>query len=191
MTIGLSENEFVLDPAQSREVQVGVYVGANAVPGLYEITVNVKAQKRRGGGVEVLGSAEQVASLSIVGEAGNVHVESVSPRGERVLTHIRLWKIIDGEQYEFAESVTGVSRRLSRRQLCREGFQHGGGTRLTGIRHRPRRQKSITLTVETIYFKISLRLARTSTPVSPVMLRLSTRLPTSTSRWPTPPLTWW
>ena len=33
VTLRLSDDEFILNPAQSREVQVGVYVGANAIPG--------------------------------------------------------------------------------------------------------------------------------------------------------------
>ncbi len=107
VTLDLSETEFVLDPGQSKEVLVAVRVGADAVPGSYEIAVNVKALGG-GSGIELLGAAEQVASLTIVDEAGDVHVETVSPGGERLLSHVRLWKIIEGNEYEYAESVTGV-----------------------------------------------------------------------------------
>ena len=154
VTLRLSETEFVLDPAQSREVQVGVYVGANAVPGMQEITVNVKAQVETTEGVVTIGAAEQKASLSIVGEAGNVRVESVSPSGGRVQTHIRLWKIIDGEQYEFAETVTGLlEKTVSPGHYLVKAFSMGVELASEEFDVAHLEQKNITFTVETIYFK--------------------------------------
>ena len=162
VTLRLSDDEFILNPAESKAVQVGVYVGANASPGLHDITVNVKAQRDTAEGIQVLGAAEQVASLSIVGEAGNVHVESVSPRGDRVLTHIRLWKIIDGEQYEFAESVTGLLDTIvSPGSYVVRAFSQGVelASREFQIAHLG--QENIRLEVETIYFKsFAVNLAR-------------------------------
>jgi len=155
VTIRLSETQFVLDPAQSREVQVGVYVGANATPGIHDIMVNVQAHKETTEGIiQVLGSAEQKASLSIVGEAGNVHVETVSPSGGRVQTHIRLWKVIDGEQYEFAESVTGVlDKVISPGHYIVKAYSMGVELASEEFDIAHLEQVSRTFTVETIYFK--------------------------------------
>ncbi|MBN2098025.1 MAG: hypothetical protein JW753_00355 [Dehalococcoidia bacterium] len=155
VTIELSEAEFILNPAQSREVQVGVYVGANANPGMHEIAVKVQAQTETTEGVvQPLGSAEQVASLSIVGEAGNVRVETVSPSGGRVQTHIRLWKVIDGEQYEFAESVTGLLEKVvSPGHYIVKAFSMGVELASDEFDVAHLEQVNRTLTVETIYFK--------------------------------------
>jgi hypothetical protein len=154
VTIGLSDNEFILAPSESRVVLVAVQVGADAVPGLYEVTVNVRAQRGEGEGVEVIGSAEEVASLSIVGEAGSVHAVSMSPRGDPVLAHIRLWKIIDGELYEIAESHTGVIDTIvSPGTYLVKAFSMGVELASQQFDVAHLEQKSISLSVETIYFK--------------------------------------
>ena len=159
VTIRLSETQFVLDPAQSREVQVGVYVGANATPGIHDITVNVQAQKETTEGeVQVLGSAEQKASLSIVGEAGNVHVETVSPSGGRVATHIRLWRLVtegsEVKEYESAESVAGVlDKSVSPGHYRVKAFSMGVELASEEFDVAHLEQVSRTFTVETIYFK--------------------------------------
>ena len=155
VTLVLSEEQFVLDPAESRRVQVGVYVGANATPGMHEITVSVKAERETSEGVVlVLGSAAQKASLSIVGEAGSVHVESKSPGGNRIMSHIRLWKIIDGEQYEVAESRNGLLDVIvSPGSYVVKAFSMGVELASQELQVAHLGQLDITLSVETIYFK--------------------------------------
>ena len=153
VTLDLSETEFVLDPGQSKEVLVAVLVGANAVPGSYQITVNVEALGG-GSGIELLGAAEQGASLRIVREAGDVHVETVSLGGERLSSHVRLWKIVDGNEYEFAESVTGVlDATVSPGSYVVKAFSTGVELASQEFDVADQNQKSLTLTVEPIYFK--------------------------------------
>lgn len=162
VTLELSDNVFLLNPAESREVMVAVHVGADAVPGLHEVTVSVRAQKDTSGGIQVLGAAEQVATLSIVGEAGSVHLESVSPRGDRVLAHVRLWKIINGSQFEVRDSHTGVIDTIvSPGRYIAKAFSMGVELDSEEFQVAHLEQKSISLTAETIYFKsFSATLAR-------------------------------
>ena len=104
-----------------------------------------------------------------------------------MLTHIRLWKIIDGEQYEFAESVTGLLDTIvSPGSYVVKAFSMGVELASEEFEIAHLEQKNITLTVETIYFKSFAGLWRgTSTQVSRVTPRSSIPSPTSISRWPT------
>jgi hypothetical protein len=154
VALEFSDNVFVLNGEQSKEVLVAVHVGADAVPGMYDIAVNLKAQRDTAEGIQVLGAAEQVAPLTVSEQSGIIHVKSVSPSGDSIRAHVRLWKVISGNEYEFADTQDGVlDAVVSPGSYVVRAFSMGVefASRRFSVANQER--KSINMTVETVYFK--------------------------------------
>jgi len=107
--IVFSEDEFTLPPGGQKKVFITVRVDEDAVPGQYELVARVtKVVAEVEGAVVVATSAGQRADLTIVGESAMVYVQVVSPDGEPVVSVVRLFKIVEEREMEFASSETGV-----------------------------------------------------------------------------------
>lgn len=107
--IVISEGQFTLPPGGQKKVFITVRVGEDAVPGQYELIVRAtQVMDEVEGAVVVSTAAAQQADLIIVGESAMVEVQVVSPNGEPVVSVVRLFKIIEGKEMEFASSETGV-----------------------------------------------------------------------------------
>lgn len=156
VTIDLSDTEFLIPPRGQKEVLVGVQVGPDAVPGEYPDGLSVIAQRYSMGeeGIVILGSAGEQASLTISGDAASVSVDTVSPSGDRVYTDISLFKIIGGEKYEFADSHTGnLQTKVSPGTFVVYAYSRGVELASQDFGVAAGDDKSLTLTVKTIYFK--------------------------------------
>jgi len=154
--INLSSSEFILAPLGQEKVLIGVRVNPDAVPGDYIDGLSVIAQQYVVGdqGISIVGRAGMQASLTISGDAASVSVDTVSPTGDHVYADIRLFKIIGGEMYEFADSHTGtLQTKVSPGAFI--VYAYSGGVELASqdFEVAAGDDKSLTLTVKTIYFK--------------------------------------
>ena len=107
--IVFSEGEFSLPPGGQKKVFITVRIGEDAVPGQYELVAKAtKVAAEVEGAIVVTTAAAQRANLIIAGESAIVNVQVVSPNNEPVVSAVRLFKVIDGKEMEFASSETGV-----------------------------------------------------------------------------------
>ena len=107
--IVFSEGEFSLPPGEKKKVFITVRIGEDAVPGQYELVAKAtKVTAEVEGAIMIATAAAQRADLIIAGESAIVNVQVVSPNNEPVVSVVRLFKIIDGKEMEFASSETGV-----------------------------------------------------------------------------------
>ena len=149
----LSEREFTLSPGGRKKIFITVRVSEDAVPGQYELVVRAeRAVAEVEGQVSLATAAGQKADLTIVGESAIVQVRVVSPYDEPVISQVRLFKVITGEEVEFASSETGVldakvspgtylaSAHVDGKKLAEERFDVAANE-----------TKSVVLTVRTVY----------------------------------------
>jgi len=92
----LSQEELTLPPGEKQQVDIGIKVGPQAVPGEYTLTLSAEAY-RAGTGIKVTGGSQQQAELSILGKAGTVTVRSVTQEKEPFSAIIGVYKEVDGE----------------------------------------------------------------------------------------------
>jgi len=81
--IMLDQSSFPIPPGEQRKVEVGVSISTEAVPGEYLLVIAAEVQPTGGEGITIAGAAEQQAKLTVLGEAGEVHItEDIPPIGE-------------------------------------------------------------------------------------------------------------
>jgi len=73
----LSANDFTLSSGASRQVQVGVAVGATTVPGDYDLQIAVEARPQ-GEGIHLTGAIQQQAKLTVLAGKGTGSPASLS-----------------------------------------------------------------------------------------------------------------
>ena len=163
VTVNLSSQSFDLAPySQDTDqdqltIKVWLDVSEDAIPGVYDVEVNAEGSRDEGGGnFVVVAAAGLRASLIVNGEYGRVTVRSVSPGGRPVTTVVRMFKVIDGTNYEFAYTGSGLieAAKVSPghfvaiaygyygEELSRQEFDVVSGD-----------DKVVELIVETVYFK--------------------------------------
>ena len=154
ISVTLSEESFELSPNSSKTVNVvSINVSKDAVPGDYELSITAEAFATGTGTIQLLGSVRQTASLKITGESGTVNVHTVNPDGITVPARIRLFKLIGGNKVEFAYSDTGsLNATVSPGSYVAEGSVSGKLLDTENFDIAAGETKTITLTVETIYF---------------------------------------
>lgn len=154
VTIDLSYTNFALQPGEYRQVQIGVAVSADVPPGQYQISVTAQASYEGAGGVQVLPAAGETASLVVTGEAASVTVDTVGPSGEPVVAVIRLFKVINGSNYEVSYSNTGhLEARVSPGSFVVSAYSNGEKLAEQSFDVTANEEKSLPLTVETVYFE--------------------------------------
>ncbi len=148
-----SEDEFPLKPGEQMKVYVTVRVGENAVPGEYQLLVRAEAAPEKVEGIAIGTAVAQRAKLTVTGQSALVEARVVSPDGQPVVAEVRLFKLIDGRENEFAFSNTGILEvkvspghyvaraYVGGKKLAEEFFDVAAGE-----------TKTITLTVKTVYF---------------------------------------
>jgi hypothetical protein len=157
VTLDLSRSSFVLQPGSQQQVQVSVTVAADAVPDTYVDGLEVSAQASTEGteGVVILGAAAQRATLVVTGESALVMVDTVGPSGQPVATVVRLFKIINGEPYEFAYNGTGhLEARVSPGSYLASAYNNGDKLAEEAFDVAADEVKQVTLTVNTIFFSL-------------------------------------
>ena len=153
--LSFSEQDFPLQPGKQRKVYIGVRVGEDVVPGEY--TLRVTAQGKGGStgeGVQIATAVAQEASLKVTGQAAWIAVQVVSPSGHPVVATVRLFKVIEGKEMEFASSETGtLEARVSLGHYI--ACAYVGGKKLAeesvDITVENER-KEVSLVVKTVYF---------------------------------------
>jgi len=154
VTIDLSYTNFALQPGEYRQVQIGVAVSPDVPPGQYQISVTAQASYEGAGGVQVLPAAGETASLVVTGEAASVTVDTVGPSREPVVAVIRLFKVINGSNYEVSYSNTGhLEARVSPGSFVVSAYSNGDKLAEQSFDVIANEEKSLTLTVETVYFE--------------------------------------
>lgn len=154
VNITLSDNDFTLQPGQQQKVLIAVEVTEDAVPGEYEISVTAESYKEGAGGIQLLGAAGQSATLVVLGQSASVTVQAVSPEGEPVVAVVRLFKVIDGENYEFAYSETGtLEATVSPGSFIASAYVGGEKLAEESFDVAANEDKAVTLTMRTVYFE--------------------------------------
>ena len=154
INFGLSTTDFVIAAGEQRQLMVAVEVASYVPPGNYEIVVSAEAYPASGGGLQILGSAAQAASLTVVGESASVIVDTAGPSGEPVVAVIRLFKVVDGDSYEFAYSSTGhLEAMVSPGHFRAEAYSNGEKLAEEEFDVANGDTRTLTLTIETIYFE--------------------------------------
>ncbi|MDO8473613.1 MAG: hypothetical protein Q7T05_07345 [Dehalococcoidia bacterium] len=103
----LSHSDFTLAPGGQQQVLVGIEVTMNATPGEYDLGISAESYADAGTGIRMAGSAMQTAKLVVLGESAMVSVQAKSPDGRPIVAMIRLYRVVDGKNYEVAYSETG------------------------------------------------------------------------------------
>ncbi len=154
VNINLSHDDFTLGPGTQQKVLIGVEVSQDAAPGEYEISVTAESYKEGVGGIQIMGAAGQSATLVVLGESASVTVQAASPEGEPVVAVVRLFKVIAGENYEFAYSETGtLEATVSPGSFIASAYVGGEKLAEEGFDVATDEEKTVTLTVGTIYFE--------------------------------------
>lgn len=150
----LSQDEFTLIPGEQQKVLIEVEVTYDAAPGEYEISITGESYKKGVSGIQLAGAASQSAKLVVLGESALVTVKVLNPNGEPITATIRLSKIVNNQSYEVAFSEEGILEKsvapgdyvaatyVGGEKIVEESFKVVSGE-----------EKTITLTVATVYFE--------------------------------------
>lgn len=155
VNLSFSEDDFSLEAGGQKKVLIGVEVAQDAAPGEYEISIAAEPyREEEASGIQIMGAAGQNATLTVLGEAARVIAQMVSPEGASVPGVVRLFKMADDQSYEVAYSETGTlevtvapgsyiaAAYVAGEKLAEESFEVAADE-----------EKSVTLTVKTIYFE--------------------------------------
>lgn len=150
----LSHNEFTLNPGGQQKVLIGVDVAQSAVPGEYEIAVTAESYKEGVSGIQLVGAVSQSADLVVLGESASVTARVVSPDGEPVVAVVRLYRLLIDQQHEVGYSETGtLEAKVTPGSFLAEAYVGGNKMAEESFDVAADEEKTITLTVETIYFE--------------------------------------
>jgi hypothetical protein len=103
----LESTDFTLLPGAQKKLDVGIVVGAEAVPGDYIIALTAEVQPI-GGGIKLAGAVKQQANLSVLGEAGRLVLSTLSPDGKPFISMITLFRKTESGNSPIERSDTGV-----------------------------------------------------------------------------------
>jgi hypothetical protein len=154
VNITLSEDDFTIPASGQHKVMIGVEVSEDAVPGEYEIGVTAQSYKEGVAGIQLMGAAGQSATLKVLGESALVKVTMVNPGGEPMVGVVRLFKVIEGQNYEFAYSATGMLEvRVSPGSFITSGYVGGEKLAEETFDIAADEEKTLILMVKTVYFE--------------------------------------
>lgn len=108
VAIRLSEAEFDIPAKGEKRVEAGLIVSEQAVPGEYIISITADIQTAATKGIAIVGSAQQQAKLTILGEAGEVKITTLGLHDEVLPTEIRLYQKADGQLIPAGYTKTGI-----------------------------------------------------------------------------------
>ena len=152
-----SAEEFDLLSGEQRQLLIAVAVADIVPPETYSIMISAEGYRDTGEGLAIVGSAAEEATLTVIGESAVVTVDSLAPSGEPVTGTIRLFRVIGDNQYECASSTTGhLEARVPPGHYV--VWAEMNGTKQEGTEQEfdlvADEQKSLTLTIEIIYFEL-------------------------------------
>jgi len=94
--LSLDESKFLVRSGEKRKIGVGLKIAPQATPGDYVISVTAEIQGVSEG-IAVKGAAQQQAKLTILGEAAQLRVETVTPKEEPFPATIKLYQKSEGQ----------------------------------------------------------------------------------------------
>jgi hypothetical protein len=110
VSIILERSEFAIQPKGQEQVTVGVSISKEATPGDYVIGISADVLPEEGTGIAIVGSAEQEAKLTIFGEAGELHITTVTVDNEPFRAEVHLYQKLEGKLNPAGYSDTGEFR---------------------------------------------------------------------------------
>jgi hypothetical protein len=154
VTIALSITDFTLPDASQMQVQVTVRVDTTAVPGSYDLGIVAEPYREASGGIQLLGAASQRASLAVLGESGMVSVQAMSPDGFPIVSTVRLYRVVAGQNHEVAYSDKGsLSIKVAPGTFVAISFLGGIQVAEEKFDIAAGETKNITLSGATVYFE--------------------------------------
>ena len=153
VNIILAEPDFSLEAGGQKSIPIAIEVTKEAAPGVHQIGVSVEPYRRDAHGIQIIGSAGQTAGLTVLGEGGRVTVNTVSPLGNPVPAVIRLLRNAGGKSNEFAYNETGsVTTTVAAGNYTAVAYAGGAKQAEEHFKVDAGEQKTVMLTVETVYF---------------------------------------
>jgi hypothetical protein len=149
----LPTTDFTLPPGENRQLEVGINVGPQVGPGEYDLILTVEAY-REGEGIKLTGAAQQQAKLSVIAEAGEVDISTVSPQGEPFPAIIRLYKQIEGQNLPCGYSETGkLQSKLTPGDYLVEAYFEGSKVAQETFSLAVDEKKTIALVPQTVFIE--------------------------------------
>ena len=147
----LTLSEFSIPSKGNRRIQVGVRVSTEATPGEYEISVGAEIIPEEGRGVVITSAAEQRARLSIFGEAGDVHITTVTLEGELLACEVHLYQKLEDQLSPVGYSNEGeIIIRLVPGDYMVQAFFEGTEVAKEEFSLSAYEKKEIVLTAQTV-----------------------------------------
>jgi hypothetical protein len=133
----------------------GMFLGRSFLTALSAIKLKVTAEAHREGtGIQLLGSAGQTASLTVIGEAGSVEIATVTPDGGPVFALVRLYKQSGSQNLNVGYSETGsLKTKVSPGNYLAEAYVGGNKMADKSFSVAANETKKITLEVKTVFFE--------------------------------------
>ena len=149
----LPTTDFTLPPGERQQIEVGIKVGLQVPPGEYDLILTAETF-REGEGIKLTGAAQQQAKLSVIAEAGEVDISTMSPQGEPFPATIRLYKQIEEQTLPCGYSETGnLKTKLTPGDYLVEAFYQGNKVAQQTFSLAADERKAITLVPQTIYIE--------------------------------------
>ncbi|MFC2045270.1 hypothetical protein ACFLUH_01140 [Chloroflexota bacterium] len=149
----LATTELTLSPGENQQVQVGLDIGPQVPPGEYDLILTAEVY-REGEGIQLTGAAQLQAKLTVMAEAGEVAINTISPEGEDFIATIRLYKQVDGQNLSCGFSETGkLSTKLTPGDYLVEAAYEGVRVAEEYFSLATDEKKTITLIPQTVYIE--------------------------------------
>ena len=154
VNITLSHQVFTLSAKSQQKVLIGVEVSQDAAPAEYEIVVTAESYTKGTTGIQIAGAASQTASLKVVGESATVNVQLLTPEGQPLISVVRLYRVIDGKNFEIAHSETGtLEQKVAPGDFVVTAYVGGEKNAEEFFSVTAGEYKDVTLSAATIYFE--------------------------------------
>jgi uncharacterized membrane protein YdcZ (DUF606 family) len=110
----LTPSELTIPAGGQQKIAISLSIDSNTIPGDYTITIKGTVQPKAGSGIVVTSAVEQNAQLTVLGEAGNLHLTINSVDGQILVTEIHVYEKVNGQFIAAAYSATGeLTTRLA------------------------------------------------------------------------------
>ncbi len=106
VNIYLQESDFIIPSGGNHQIEVGVEVSPEAVPGEYILTITAEIQQD-GEGIVVVGAVQQQARLTILGESGEIGINVFTCLGEPFPAVIEICRLQDETRLPCAHGTGG------------------------------------------------------------------------------------
>ena len=114
VNMALTPDEVKIPAGGQQKITITLSVDNDTVPGTYTITIRGTVNPPNGSGIVVTSAVEQNAQLTVLGEAGDLHLTINSVDGPILVTEIHVYRKLNGQFIPAAYSATGeLTTRLA------------------------------------------------------------------------------